>query len=104
MSATDLHAERQGDALRLSGRLDFGNAAAALVTVRRALEQGVTQLDLAGLSHADSAALACLLAWRASAAEAGRALRLLAIPESLRALAQVSDVLGLLDPASTVAG
>ena len=74
------------------------------MTVRRALEQGVTQLDLAGLSHADSAALACLLAWRASAAEAGRALRLLAIPEGLRALAQVSDVLGLLDPASTAAG
>ena len=104
MSSAELHAERQGDALRLSGRLHFGNAAAALVTVRSALEHGVTQLDLAGLSHADSAALACLLAWRASAADAGHALRLLAIPESLRALAQVSDVLGLLDPAGTAAG
>lgn len=81
------------DTLALSGALTFANAAQMLAAAGRALREGAqTRLDLAGVSHADSAGLACVLALLAQASRDGRALSVANLPGSLRALAEVCDV------------
>ncbi|MGH8164545.1 MAG: STAS domain-containing protein [Rhodanobacteraceae bacterium] len=83
--------------LALSGALTFATAANALAEAGRALAAGMqTRLDLAGLSGADSAGLACVLALIADASRAGRRLIVVNLPEGLRALAQVCGVETLL--------
>ncbi len=104
MSIAGLELKQGGGTLRLAGQLDFGNAAVAFTSVQHQLQSGIVELDLGGLTNADSAALACLLAWRAESNHAGRTLNLVAIPENLRALAQVSDVLQLLDAPQRAGG
>lgn len=85
------------DTLALSGALMFANAAQVFGEVGRALREGTqTRLDLAGLTHADSAGLACVLALVAQASRSGRVLRVLNPPESLRALAEVCDARALI--------
>ena len=87
------------DTLALSGALTFANAAQAYEQASRALEHGAqTRLDLSGLKHTDSAGLACVLALLARASGAGRPLHVSNLPESLRALADVCDAGGLLQP------
>lgn len=86
------------DTLALHGALTFATAAHALAEGGRALANGTqTQLDLAGLAHADSAGLACVLALAAAASRAGRHLQVRHWPEGLRALAAVCDVVPLLE-------
>ena len=104
MSIAGLELKQSSGTLRLAGQLDFRNAAVAYALVQRELQSGIDELDLGGLVNADSAALACLLAWRAGSNAAGRTLNLVAVPENLRALAQVSDVLQLLDSRQRVGG
>lgn len=85
--------------LALSGVLTFATAARAYVEAGRALLAGrQTQLDLAGLTRADSAGLACVLALAARASRAGRSIRVVHWPEGLHALAEVCDAGDLLDP------
>ena len=85
------------DTLALSGALTFANAETAFDEAGRALRAGVqTRLDLAGVTRADSAGLACVLALVAQASRAGRALRVSNLPDSLRALADVCDARGFL--------
>jgi len=87
------------DTLALHGALTFATAAYALAEGGRALAAGAqTRLDLDGLTRADSAGLACVLALAAAANRAGRRLRVRHWPEGLRALAAVCDVTDLLDP------
>ena len=84
--------------LALSGALTFATAARAFAEGGRALALGVqTRLDLAGVTRADSAGLACVLALAANASRAGRRLAVVHWPEGLRALAAVCDVETLLD-------
>lgn len=81
------------DTLALSGALTFATAAHALRDAGRALAAGgQTRLDLTGLTGADSAGLACVLALIADASRAGRRLIVVNLPEGLRALAQVCGV------------
>ncbi|HET9817786.1 MAG TPA: STAS domain-containing protein [Rhodanobacteraceae bacterium] len=88
------------DTLALTGALTFGSAAHAFAEGTLALAAGTqTQLDLAGVTHADSAGLACVIALAADANRAGRRLRVTHWPEGLHALAEVSDVAPLLEPA-----
>ena len=87
------------DTLALRGTLTFATAARALTEGARALAAGAqTKLDLAGLTHADSAGLACVLALASAANRAGRRLQVRHWPEGLRALAAVCDVVALLEP------
>ncbi|HEX6614506.1 MAG TPA: STAS domain-containing protein [Rhodanobacteraceae bacterium] len=80
------------DTLALSGALTFANAAQMLAAAGRALRDGAqTRLDLAAVTRADSAGLACVLVLLAQASRDGRALRVSNLPESLRALAEVCD-------------
>ncbi|HET7562360.1 MAG TPA: STAS domain-containing protein [Rhodanobacteraceae bacterium] len=92
----------QADAATLAvhGELTFATAARSLAEGRRALAAGTqTRLDLAGLTRADSAGLACVIALAAHARRAGRRLDVVHWPAGLLALAEVCDVAVLFDPA-----
>jgi phospholipid transport system transporter-binding protein len=92
--------EPDRDTLALSGALTFATAARAFAEGGRALASGVqTRLDLASVTRADSAGLACVLALAAHACRAGRPLAVVHWPEGLRALAAVCGVETLLDRA-----
>lgn len=92
-------AQRGADTLAVTGMLVFTTAARALADGRTALAQGTgTRLDLAGITRADSAGLACVVALAAHARQAGRRLMVVNWPRGLRALAAVCDVLALLEP------
>ena len=89
------------DTLALTGTLGFANAAACFAEVTRALHaDAIAILDLGGLGRADSAALACVLAWIADRRAHGRSLQVSALPDGLRALARVCEVEDLLDAAA----
>lgn len=84
----------------ISGELSFRNAVAALEAARGALSagQGPFEVDLGGVTRADSAGLALLLELARESREAGRELRCRRVPEQLRRLAGffgVTDVLAL---------
>jgi phospholipid transport system transporter-binding protein len=79
--------------LGVTGVLDFSTAAAAVDAMSASLaDRSIVQLDLAGVRHADSAGLSCLVTVMASAAQQGRTLRITHMPSGLQALAQVSEV------------
>lgn len=80
------------DTLSLSGALTFDTAAQVLHDGSRELAQGArSRLDLQGVSHADSAGLACVLALLAQASRSGRRLAVINLPSGLAALAAVCD-------------
>lgn len=85
---------------RLSGAVTVANAGelqrVGLQAVAR--EQGAMTVDVGAAVPIDSAGLALLVDWLAAARAAGRDLRYLKLPASARALAQLSEVEGLLDP------
>lgn len=72
-------------------RITFDNAADVL-----GQPPSTDALDLSELVDVDSATLAVLIAWAARAHERGAKLRYLNPPQSLRNLARLSDVDGLL--------
>lgn len=83
--------------LRASGALDFDTAIGALALGRTLMRAGPHwQVDLSGVSSADSAGLAVLLEWLARARAAGQALEYVGLPAQLRAIARISDVEDLL--------
>jgi phospholipid transport system transporter-binding protein len=87
------------DTLAIRGALTFATSQQAFDEGGRALAAGAqTRLDLAGVTQADSAGLACVIALAAAANRTGRRLRIAGWPEGLRALAEVCDVATLLEP------
>jgi len=85
------------DRLVLAGALTFSNAASALARLRASLqERAAAGLDLSGIVNTDSAGLAVLLALASDARTQRRSLQFQGVPDSLRALAQLCDVTGLL--------
>ncbi|HEU0277297.1 MAG TPA: STAS domain-containing protein [Rhodanobacteraceae bacterium] len=96
-SAVVAFARPDTDTLAVAGVLTFATAARALATGRQALAEGrPTRLDLAGVTRADSAGLACVIALAAHARAAGSRLAVVNWPSGLRALADVCDVSALL--------
>lgn len=84
-------------ALAVSGALTFGTAAAALDAGRTALDRATpATLDLAGVTQADSAGLATVLALLAHARQKGNDLKVANAPAGLEALARVSGVANLM--------
>jgi phospholipid transport system transporter-binding protein len=81
----------------LTGRVVLANAAAVLVAGEQAFaaERDVT-VDLAGLEHADSGALAVLIEWLRGARSAGRGLHFERLPAQLLAIARLSSADALL--------
>jgi len=83
--------------LRVSGAITYGNAARALSYVPQTPREGTpVSIDLFALQNADSATLAVLIAWSATARARGGQLRYLRAPEGLRNLARLCDVEELL--------
>jgi len=90
---------REGARLVLSGPVTLGNAAEVLEEGRRHLAEGVQTVDLGEVSEMDSALLALLLAWLRDARSRGNKLSFTNLPESLRTIAKLYGVDGLV-PAS----
>lgn len=83
--------------LALRGVLSFATAAQALHALRAAMTASAVEiLDLSGVTHGDSAGLACLLAITAEASARGHPVRLVHLPAGLQVLAGVSGVEQLL--------
>ena len=79
--------------LGVVGVLDFSSAAAALKAIQAALaDRAIVRLDLAGLKHADSAGLSCVVAVVSEAARQGRPIGVVNMPAGMEALAVVSEV------------
>lgn len=79
--------------LGVSGVLGFDNAAAAWQAIRTALvARSAAQLDLSGVSHCDSAGLACVLAAIADSGRHGQTVQVTGMPAGMRALARVCEV------------
>lgn len=77
---------------RYAGDLTFANAAAVMqASSALPLPAGGT-VDIGELRHADSAALAVLIALRRRAASEGVALAVVGVPQALRSLAAVYGV------------
>jgi phospholipid transport system transporter-binding protein len=70
-----LSVERDGSALRLSGRLDI-DSAPALLTQALPLLDGLERIELGGLDDIDSAGVASLRLLQRRAADGGRTLAL----------------------------
>lgn len=85
----------------LRGQLGFADAARLLAEGERAFGalQSV-ELDLAGVTRADSAGLALLIEWSLAARDAGRQVRYCNVPPAIASLAGISDVSGLISPAA----
>lgn len=79
--------------LGVRGELSFDTAAAAWQAIRVALTGSpLSRLDLSGVSHSDSAGLACVLAVAADATRRGQALQVVHVPAGMQSLAQVCEV------------
>lgn len=87
---------------RLEGRVSFDN----LVQLRREGEAALAQaadpavMDLSGLSHGNSAAVALLMAWFREAEHHDKTVRFVHVPEEVKniiELSGMSDVLPLAD-------
>lgn len=79
---------------RLSGAATLNSVAALRSAGLKAFADtsGEITLDLAALTRVDSAGLALLIDWLAWARSGSRVLRFVGLPDSLRALARLSDV------------
>lgn len=90
---------------RLSGVATLGNARAVLEHGSRAFAGlGRVELDLSGVTAADSAGLAVLLTWVERARSAGQVLVFGALPAQMLAIARVCGVETLLGAAATPRG
>ena len=81
------------------GELSFETAADALRAGLQLFDGGDCSIDLAGVSHGDSAGLAVLIEWLAHARQRGIALRYEHVPAQITAIARISDVDDLLTTA-----
>jgi phospholipid transport system transporter-binding protein len=82
---------------RIEGAVSFVTAPELLRTSESVFRQcPALELDLAGVTHADSAALALMLLWMERAQRAGASIRFRNTPEQLLGIARISDLESLL--------
>lgn len=82
------------------GALTFATARAARDSGLAAFSSSAArafQVDCSAVTAADSAGMAVLLDWLSAAKRARRSLKYVALPEPVRALARIGDVLELLE-------
>ena len=87
---------RESGRIVLSGPVTLANVASVLEEGRRHLEEGVLTVDLAEVTDMDSSLIAAMLAWLREARRRERELVFTNIPESLRTIARLYGVDGLL--------
>ncbi len=79
--------------LLLEGDLNFNTVVRLLGEFRSLLDQGTDiQVDLQGVSRADSAGLALLVEWMRNAKAVGKSIQFLNIPQQMLAIARVSSL------------
>jgi len=90
--------EHRGDGrYALCGPLDYGSVAALLQQGRAAFSaHPEVELDLAGVTRANSAGLALLLEWLDDSRDGGYRIQLRNLPASLAAIARISNLHQLL--------
>jgi phospholipid transport system transporter-binding protein len=91
---------RESGRIIVSGPVTLANVAAVLEEARRHLEEGVRTVDLAEVTDMDSSLLAAMLAWLREARLRERELLFANLPESLRTIARLYGVDGLLPVAA----
>ena len=85
--------ERAGEVCRIEGVLDFDTARRALESVVPLIESGaISSVDLGGVTRSNSAGLALMVEWLATARRAERPLAFSGVPDGLRQLAGVCQV------------
>jgi phospholipid transport system transporter-binding protein len=94
------HAQLEADAagrIRVSGVLDATTVGALLTQSRRSFAGGnALNVDLSGVTEADSAGLALLIEWVRAARQSNRTIRFENVPAQITALARISEVEELL--------
>lgn len=89
----------------LDGEMTFDTAERILVASEEPFEQHTRiEVDLAGVTRADSAGLALLLEWITWANHTVREIRFLSIPERIHAIARTTEVEQLLKRGERWAG
>ncbi|PWV61806.1 STAS domain-containing protein [Plasticicumulans acidivorans] len=79
--------------LYASGELLLSTVAGLWPQARESWRSGsCVEVDLSGVTHADSAGVALLVEWLREARAAGCEVRFVAMPEQMRAIAVVSDL------------
>jgi phospholipid transport system transporter-binding protein len=94
---------RESGRIVVSGPVTLANVAAVLEDGRRHLEEGVRTVDLGEVTEMDSSLLAAMLAWLREARRRGGELAFANLPESLRTIARLYGVDGLLPIGETAA-
>ena len=86
--------ERIGDGrVRLCGQLDVESVPALSEQVRQlAAGGGELDVDLGGITHADSAGVALLVEWYRQARQHGQNLRFVNLPAQMQAIIRVSSL------------
>lgn len=80
-----------------NGKMNFDNAAQALTAGLALIPRGQPcTIDLSGVNEADSAGLAVLVEWLATARKRGTQIRYEGIPAQILAVARISDLEDLL--------
>lgn len=88
---------QSGERARIAGPLDLDSVSALLSVGDDAIRRGqAAVIDLAGVTHTDSAGLALLIEWLSVARSDGRALRYENVPTQILHLCQLSEVEALL--------
>ena len=104
MSKFDLKDLGEGR-FELSGEMTFENAERILLASEEPFEQHTRiEVDLAGVTKADSAGLALLLEWITWANHTVREIRFLSMPERILAIARTTEVEQLLKRGERWAG
>jgi phospholipid transport system transporter-binding protein len=86
-----------GGRFALNGKLGFATAREILAASKKLFaEHAVLKIDLAGVTHGDSAGLALLLEWINWAKHYRREIRYFNVPEQILAIARISEVTDLL--------
>jgi phospholipid transport system transporter-binding protein len=85
-----------GDRWSYAGTLTFANAAGVFAASRAVALPAAGVVDLAGLGHADSAALAVMVALKRRAAREGARIAFASVPPGVHRLARVYGVEDLL--------
>jgi phospholipid transport system transporter-binding protein len=91
---------RESGRIVVSGPVTLENVAAVLEEGRRHLAEGVRTVDLGEVTEMDSSLLAAMLAWLRDARARGGDLAFANLPQSLRTIARLYGLDGLLTVAS----
>ena len=84
--------QREGDCLRVSGRLTMDSIGATFADAMLPIEGKSWTIDLAQVEAADSAAVSMLLSWLRNAQRHEATLTFVNVPENLRSLAALYGV------------